>query len=313
MTNFEGALLFPGQGSQEKGMGRDLAEYWPEAMELWKLGEKISGLPLREIYWDGGAEDQAQTRYLQPAMTVCNLCFWGYLKNQLKPQAVAGHSLGEYSALVAAKVISLADALKLVSIRGELMQEAGNFAPGAMVAVLKISYKDLEKIVSDLAQQGIILIANYNTPLQYVVSGENHLIDALLTKIKEIKKARAIKLPVSGAFHSPLMKEAALELAKEIEKIDFSSPEIPIYLNTTGNKELNGDTIKEILKKQMTSSVKWIQLIESMYDHDIKNYLEIGPKNVLSKMTAQILHDKEEVTIYKCSNLKETKQFVQVK
>ncbi|SDN26891.1 [acyl-carrier-protein] S-malonyltransferase [Desulfonauticus submarinus] len=313
MTLFEGALLFPGQGSQEKGMGRDLAEFWPEAMDLWKIGEKISGFPLREIYWDGEAKDQAKTIYLQPAMTVVNLSLWFYLKSHLKPLSLAGHSLGEYSALVAAKVIEVQDALKLVSIRGKLMQEAGTFSPGAMVAVLKMPLSQLENLVSKLAEKGTILIANYNTYTQYVVSGEINLIDELVNNLKSYKGVRAIKLPVNGAFHSPLMREASLELAKEIEKVHFSSPDFPVYLNSTGEKELNPDRIKTVLKEQMISSVFWIQSIENMYKQGIYSYLEIGPKNVLSKMTAQILADKTDVKVYKCSNLKESKSFAEVK
>ena len=314
MATFTGAILFPGQGSQENQMGRDLAEYWPEAMELWKLGEKISGLKLREVYWDGTEQDQAKTVYLQPALTVTNLALWFFLQNKLKPKAVTGHSLGEYSALIASKVWSVQDGLKLVSLRGKLMDEAGKSKPGAMAAILKLPLEELEKCVSKLEPNGIILIANYNTPSQYVVSGEEQLVDELIQTIKSnYKKVRAIKLAVSGGFHSPLLTEAARELSKAMEKISFSPPQVPIYFNLTARLEQNPDQIKKIMQKQMTSSVLWMQTISNMYQDNIKNYLEIGPKNVLSKMTAQILQDKPEVKVYKCAKLEECNNFVEVK
>ncbi|KUJ95875.1 MAG: [acyl-carrier-protein] S-malonyltransferase [Desulfonauticus sp.] len=302
---FSGAILFPGQGSQEKNMGRDLAEYWPEAMELWKLGEKISNLPLREVYWDGNEQEQSQTLYVQPALTIVNLSFFYFLKNKLSPVALAGHSLGEFSALAASKVISIEDTLKLVSIRGRLMQEATSDTPGSMVAILKLPLEQLEEIVKKLQNKGIILIANYNTPLQYVVSGEESLIEELIEESKNFK-CRAIKLNVNGAFHSPLMQEAARELEKEIDKIEFRTPEYPIFCNVSSLKEINSLNIKDNLKKQMVSSVLWYQSIENMFKENITSYLELGPKGVLSKMISQII-SHPELKVQKISTLEETK------
>ncbi len=288
------ALLFPGQGSQEKGMGRDVAEASSEALDLWKYAEQESGMPLREIYWDGEDSDMANTRALQPALTVVNLTLWQACASSLEPLAAAGHSLGEFAALAAAGVLSVRDAIRAVAIRGKLMADAGREGHG-MAAVLKLEQDAVAEIV-DKAAQGTgmeLRIANYNTPGQFVISGEEAALDAAAGLAKE-SKGRCIKLPVSGAFHSPLISEAAEEFAKLLKQLEWNAPSFPVYFNATGIPEQDPNAIAELMQKQMTSSVLWVQTLASMWNSGIRTYTEIGPKGVLQKMLKPNFKGKEE-------------------
>lgn len=289
------ALLFPGQGSQEPGMTRDLAEADRDTMDLWKKAEHISGLPLREIYWDGDEAVMAETRNLQPALTVANLALWQKLAPKFSPSATAGHSLGEYSALVAAGVLPFDTVLELVALRGRLMSEADPTGRGAMAAIVKLSLAQVEESVAQAqkATGDVILVANYNTPAQFVVSGDK----AAILKIQEIAKeakGRALPLAVSGAFHSPLMNEAAVELASAIDRIgkgQWNKARFPVYCNAAPAAESEPERIKELLKKQMTSSVYWIDTISRQWDDGCRTFVECGPKGVLGKMVGAILQD----------------------
>ncbi len=292
------AILFPGQGSQYSGMGRDLAEKWPDAMDVWKLAEKISGHPLREIFWEGEEKDMAETSYLQPGLSAVNLSVWLYLKNRFFPSCSAGHSLGEYCALCAAGVLSLEDCLQVVSLRGRLMGEAGAEEKGKMAAIVKLSQDRVEEIVQTIRKETgkYILIANYNTPAQFVVSGEDEAVDKVVEQAKA-DKGRGIVLPVSGAFHSPLMQEAADELAVYMERLDWNSPDFPVYLNSTADFEADERDILHIMQKQMVLSVYWIQLVQNIWENKLSSFLEVGPKNVLSKMVPQILGKDKELCV----------------
>ncbi len=288
------AILFPGQGSQCPGMGRDLAEHWSEAMELWVRAERLSGSPLREIYWDNDTQAMAQTAYLQPALTVVNATLWSFLKAKLAPSCMAGHSLGEYTALFAAGILSIDDTLKLVCLRGRLMAEASESAGGSMAALLKLSQERVETLVKDvkdsLGQE--LRIANYNTPSQYVISGTDTAVREAALQAKAAK-GRAVVLPVSGAFHSSMMAEPAAELAKAMNTVDWKAPFCPVYFNATAAREDNPGTIKDIMTRQMTSSVYWMQLITAQWEAGIRRFVELGPKGILSRMTGQILKDKQ--------------------
>jgi [acyl-carrier-protein] S-malonyltransferase len=289
------ALLFPGQGSQEPGMGRDLAEADQAIMDLWKKAERISGLALREIYWGGAEEDMAQTRHLQPALTVVNLALWFGLAAKLSPRAVAGHSLGEYSALAAAGVLPPDAVLELVSLRGRLMSEADPSGVGSMAAVIKLPLARVEECVlaAQTATGECLLVANYNTPSQFVVSGTRTAVAALQEKVKEAK-GRAIVLPVSGAFHSPLMAEAATELGKAIAgiaKSAWSNARFPVYCNAAPRAESSSSAIKDLLVRQMTSSVRWADTIARQWDDGCRLFVECGPKGVLGKMVGPILQE----------------------
>jgi len=265
-------------------MGRDVAETNPEALELWKLAEKESGLPLREIYWDGEAADMADTRALQPALTVVNISLWLALKDKLAPLATAGHSLGEFASLAVSGALGMEDAIRATVLRGKLMADAAREGHG-MAAVVKLKQDAVEDIVAEAAKTAgaELKIANYNSPAQFVISGE----EAALTEAAALVKAakgRAITLPVSGAFHSPLIQEAADEFAAFLGTLDWSNPVFPVYHNATAMPEPDSSSILAIMQQQMTSSVLWIQTLASMYTAGIRRFVEVGPKGVLFKM-----------------------------
>ncbi len=288
------AILFPGQGSQEQSMGREIAENFSQAMDLWKKAEQISNLPLREIYWESGDDAlMADTKSLQIALTVTNLSAWQVLAPKLNPSAVAGHSLGEFSAYVAAKVLDVDSVLNIVNIRGKLMAEADPDKIGAMAAVLKANEQTVKDAVEQIAKQTgeTIIVANYNTPGQFVISGTKAAINEITPLLKELK-ARALPLAVSGAFHSPLMAKASAELNKYLSKLTWNKPQFPIYSNVTGTAITDGESLKELAQKQMTSSVLWINTIASQYNDGIRTWIEISPKAVVSKMVKPILDDK---------------------
>lgn len=304
------ALLFPGQGSQELNMGRDVAEAQSAAMDLWLLAEKRSGLRLREIYWgDEGATpapEMADTRALQPALTVVNVSLWLAAKPKaagLNIVGAAGHSLGEFSALCAAGALSVEDVIAAVCERGKLMAGAGKPGHG-MVAVLKLPLGTVEELVAAAAKQSgaFLRIANHNSPAQYVVSGEKPALDALAPLVKEAK-GRAIALAVSGAFHSPLMSEPANAFAKIIEDLHWRKPDFPVAANVSGRLEADPGVLKAMLTAQMTSSVLWTTTMESLYAAGARRFIELGPKNVLTKLAGQNLSGHEDIATQSAGSL----------
>lgn len=296
------ALLFPGQGSQEPGMGRDVAEHAPEAMDLWKKAETISGLPLRAVYWESeDAALMADTKHLQPALTVVNMSLWMVLAPKISPACAAGHSLGEYSALAAARVLSPESVLELVSLRGKLMADADPEGKGGMAAILKLNREtvaDIARVAAEATGETLI-VANLNTPAQFVISGTKTAVAAALPLVKE-KKGRAVPLPVSGAFHSPLMSAAARELATALHRATWSKPKFPVYSNVNGKAVTDGESLRELCAVQMTSSVLWIDTIANQWRDGVRSWLEVGPKGTLSRMVKPILDGvpvEEEVSI----------------
>lgn len=291
MNRTDLAILFPGQGSQEPGMGRDAADAMPEAMNLWKKAERASGLPLRAIYWDSGDEKaMADTRNLQPALTAVNLSLWLRLAGRVTPACCAGHSLGEYAAAAAAGALSADSALELVALRGRLMAEADPHGKGAMAAVLKLSLADVEAVVAESARSTgqMIRIANYNTPGQSVLSGTRDAIADAAVRVKE-RKGRAVVLPVSGAFHSPLMDEAAKELAGAMRSATWSRPRFAVYCNVTAGAITDGESLREVMTRQMTSSVQWIDTVTNQWNNGVRRWVEAGPRGVLTRMVGPIL------------------------
>ena len=308
------AVLFPGQGSQEPGMGRDVAEASKEAMELWKKAEQISGLPLRAVYWESDdAALMADTKHLQPALTVVNVTLWQALSGKLSPACAAGHSLGEYSALAAAGSLSPESALELVSLRGKLMADADPDGKGGMAAILKLNREAVNEIAKAAAEATgeILIVANHNTPAQFVISGTKAAVEAALPLVKE-KKGRAVPLPVSGAFHSPLMDTAAQELAKALNKMTWSRPRFPVYSNVTGKAVTDGESLRELATVQMSSSVLWIDTIANQWHDGIRSWVEVGPKGTLSRMVKPILDAvpvEEEVAITAVGSLEGVNAF----
>ncbi len=304
------ALLFPGQGSQELGMGRDIAESSSEAMQLWKKAERISNLPLREIYWDGDDTAMADTRALQPALTVVNLNLWQTLAGRCTPMATAGHSLGEYACLAASGALSVESVLELVSLRGRLMAEADPSGIGAMAAIVKLDLETVDTLVNtSLKDSGEFLrIANYNTPAQFVVSGHHVAVDHMVGLVKE-HKGRGLMLKVSGAFHSPLMQEASVELAPSLKKAHWQKPRFAVYCNVHGKAVNDADSLRQCMVEQMTSSVQWIASMQNQWQDGIRHFLEVGPKAVLTKMVAPCLAPltNEDIKTETLQNLEQIK------
>ena len=284
------AVLFPGQGSQEQGMGRDMAEADSEVMDLWKKAESITGASLREIYWDGDQEAMAETRYLQPALTLTALSVWMRFSFRSYPDYLAGHSVGEYPALAAAGVLDPEQALELVALRGRLMSEAGDQAPGKMIAALKMEQDSVEEVVLQAREQTgqEICVANYNTPQQFALSGAVDAVDEAARLIKK-RRGRAVPLPVSGAFHSALMQEAAKELGSYMDRLSWADARIPVHLNVTAQPEKSGEAIQERLKRQIVSPVLWSQTMRDQWDRGVRTWLEFGPKGVLCRMLPHVL------------------------
>jgi [acyl-carrier-protein] S-malonyltransferase len=283
------AVIFPGQGSQKEGMGRDLAEAESWAMEAWKKAEKYSGLPLREIYWDGETGDMARTNALQPALTVVNTNLWRAVHDKLAADFFAGHSLGEFSALFAAKVLTFEEIIELVSLRGKLMHEVKG---GAMAAVVKLPLENVEAIVIESKQASghELVVANYNSPAQFVISGATEAVETASTLAKE-NRGRAIPLPVSGAFHSPFMAEPAAELAKIIDRMHFKAPVAPVVSNVIGGPESDPAVLADAMRQQMVSGVRWLQSVEQMVREGARSFVEVGPGNVLTKLVQAICKD----------------------
>lgn len=289
------AILFPGQGSQKFGMGKRLSEKRSDIMDLWIKAEKISGVPLREIYWESNDNDlMADTRNLQPAITVVNLALWLYTKDYIKPNCAAGHSLGEFSALAAAKVLSLDDVLQAVSLRGRLMAEADPEGIGSMYAVLRLNAEQVETLCKDVSDNSgkMVRLANRNTPGQFAISGHKQALEEVVEKAQALG-GKCIPLAVSGAFHTPLMAEASAEFSKYLSSIDFHDADFPVYCNINGEPLAEAEKLRSAIKKQMTSSVYWIETICNQYENGVRKWFEFGPQGILTRMMRQIIKVNE--------------------
>ncbi len=280
------AYLFPGQGSQFPGMGKDLFDRFEIAKEMFQASDEILGFDLSTILLEGSKEDLQQTRVTQPAIYLHSVITAKVMGVDFQPDAVAGHSLGEFSALTAAGAIDFESGLKLVSKRAEAMQKACNLSEGTMAAVLGLE----DNIVEEICQQtaGVVVAANYNCPGQLVISGS---LDAITSACEDLKAAgarRALVLPVGGAFHSPLMEPARTELANAIDSTNFSAPLCPIYQNTTASAVSDPEEIQKNLIAQLTAPVRWTQSVNAMIEAGITNYIEVGPGKVLQGLIRKI-------------------------
>jgi len=293
MSNMQTAILFPGQGAQATGMGRRLAEATPEIMDLWKKAEAISGQPLREIYWESNdATIMAETHTLQPALTVVNFALFLSCVDRFTPVAAAGHSLGEFAALAAAKVLPFDKVLELVTLRGQLMADADPNHEGSMMAVLRLPQDMLEAAVKVAADKTgkTVRIANKNTPLQLVISGHKEALEVVYEQLKDNSvRGKFFPLAVSGAFHTPLMAEANAEFVKLLDKQDWQTAAFPIYSNVNGDPLIEPNLIRNAMRKQMTSSVQWVDTISNMWKNGVRRWIEFGPQGVTSRMVRPIL------------------------
>ena len=285
------AYIFPGQGAQFPGMGKDLFENSKTAYDLFNIANEILGFRISDIMFDGSAEDLKQTSVTQPAIFLHSVILALSNEDGILPEMVAGHSLGEFSALVVNKSISFEDGLKLVSIRANAMQKACENNPGTMAAVLGLEDNIVEKICGEI--NGTVVAANYNCPGQLVISGELNSIEIACEKLKEIGARRALVLPVGGAFHSPLMEEAKKKLEDAINKTLFSNPICPIYQNVSGLALSTENEIKENLISQLTSPVRWTQSINNMINDGASEFIEVGPGKVLQGLVRKINRDIE--------------------
>lgn len=280
------AYIFPGQGSQFVGMGLDLYENSDEAQKLFNKANKILNFSITDIMFEGTADELKQTKVTQPAIFLHSVILAKVLGSQFQPQMVAGHSLGEFSALVANETLLFEDALVLVSKRALAMQKACELQDSTMAAVLGLE----DKIVEDICQQvdGIVVAANYNCPGQLVISGEIKAIDVACELLLEKGARRALKLPVSGAFHSPLMQPAREELAKAIENTSFQKPICPVYQNVVAKAVVNPEEIKKNLISQLTAPVRWTQSVQQMITDGATDFVEVGPGKVLQGLLRKI-------------------------
>ncbi|WP_456432308.1 ACP S-malonyltransferase [Thermosulfuriphilus sp.] len=287
------AFVFPGQGSQYVGMGQEIVKYYPEAAQIIKEAEEITGLALQKLLQEGPLSELTKTANLQPAITATNLAIFVALSQEgLRPQAVAGHSLGEYSALYAAGVVDTRAVFTLVKFRGEVMEREAQRHPGAMYAIIGLPREELEALVKEAEGQGVVALANINSPEQIVITGQKTTVEAVAQAASK-RRARVVRLKVSGAYHSPLMAEAEKDFRSLLEGIDFQPPKIPIYFNVTASAEGDPRVIKAIMARQISSPVRWVELIEAMYKNGYTTFVEVGPKKVLSNLIKKILTGKE--------------------
>ena len=286
------AYIFPGQGSQYPGMAKDLYESNAVAREMLEKANEILGFRITDIMFDGTAEDLKQTKVTQPAIflhsVVLAKCMPGF-----RPDMVAGHSLGEFSALVAAGAMDFEEGLRLVSVRAQAMQKACETVPGGMAAILALPAEKVEEVCASC--DGVVVAANYNCEGQIVISGDVEAVNAACAKMKEAGAKRALPLPVGGAFHSPLMEPARAELAEGIERATFKTPSCPVYQNVTAKPSTDADEIKKNLLAQLTSPVRWTQSVLNMIDDGTDHFIELGPGKVLQGLVAKIAKSPVEI------------------
>ena len=281
------AFVFPGQGAQFVGMGKDLYENNPVAKEMFDKANEILGFNITDLMFNGTDEDLRQTKVTQPAIFLHSVILAKTMGDDFNPDMVAGHSVGEFSALVAAGALSFEDGLRLVSARAQAMQKACEKTPSTMAAVLALPDAKVEELCASVTE-GVVVPANYNCPGQIVISGSIEGVDAACAKMLEAGAKRALKLKVGGAFHSPLMEPARAELADAIAHTDFHAPKCPVYQNVNAEPQTDPETIKKNLIAQLTAPVRWTQTVQNMIAAGADTFVEVGPGAVLQGLVKKI-------------------------
>jgi [acyl-carrier-protein] S-malonyltransferase len=289
------AFVFPGQGAQFVGMGKDMYENSALAKEMFEKANEVLGFRITDLMFDGTDEDLRQTKVTQPAVFLHSVILAKTMGDKFAPDMVAGHSLGEFSALVAAGALSFEDGLVLVSKRAMAMQKACEVEPSTMAAVLALDDAKVEEICASI--NGVVVAANYNCPGQLVISGSVAAVEEACARMLEAGAKRALKLPVGGAFHSPLMEPARVELAAAIEKAQIVAPICPIYQNVTASAETDPKVIKAKLVEQLTAPVRWTQSVQNMIADGATLFVEVGPGKVLQGLVKKINKDSQVQSI----------------
>ncbi len=283
------AFVFPGQGSQYVGMGKALAEGAGAPAEVFSLAAEVSGIPVRRLCIEGPMEELTETRNLQVCLAAVEIAaFFAAREAGLEAGAVAGHSLGECTALFAAGVLDLADTFALVAERGRLMDEAARTNPGAMAAIIGLSRQEIEGLMEPISKKGILALANHNSPEQIVATGEKALVEELCQAVKE-KGKKGIILKVSGAYHSPMMEGPAREFARILDRVDFRPAKVPFYSNVSAMAETDPERIRSLLARQMVSPVRWYEIVTGMKKDGVEAFVELGPKNVLANLVKKCI------------------------
>ena len=306
------AFLFPGQGSQVVGMGQDFHQEFDFVRELFHMAEEISRINLRQLCFKGPMEELTRTVNLQPAVTVVNLAFLAAVQRETgKPVVSAGHSLGEYSALHAAGVVSAEDAIRLVHKRGELMHREAIKNKGAMSALLGLTIDEVEEIVERGRERGIVSVANHNTAQQIVITGEPEAVAAVSAYAAE-KGAKAIPLKVSGAWHSELIRGAEEDFKAFLQTVAFNSPQSAVVFNVTANTETDPDEIRSVMSRQLCSPVKWYDSMKQFVEEKIEIFVEIGPGKVLTGLLRKNLPKDYPATVFNVNDLNTFENFIKI-
>ncbi len=299
------ALLFPGQGSQETGMGKDAFESFDGARRVFEIADKALGFSIKELCFEGPDEALKLTENTQPAILTTSIALWEVLRGAgIKPDYVAGHSLGEYSALVAAGGLTLPDAVRLVRKRGRYMQDAVPVGVGAMAAILGLSVDDVEALCGDVAEGQVVEPANLNGGRQVVIAGHREAVDRACALAKERGARRALPLAVSAPFHCTLMKPAAVQLAKDLESTAFSDLEVPLFTNVDAEPITSGAAARDALERQVVSPVRFEAIIEAMASAGVDRFVEVGSRKVLSGLVRKIVKNVETLTVSSSAGVK---------